>query len=162
MNPPRRKQRGITERGFAPITAGGIHPRGKPRGIEPSRLNTVRNYNRYGHPPFGQMVTTCINRSTYERWGHNSTDYWAHCMRTDDKRLFKVYFEKGMKHTRSGALPNTSYHARWFNPRSGEWSDADGIVDLRPSPINTSDLGLSLSVIEPELFSPELGQLLNN
>jgi len=38
MNPPRGKPRGITERGFAPITAGGIHPRGKPRGIEPSRL----------------------------------------------------------------------------------------------------------------------------
>ena len=40
MNPPRSKLRGITERGFAPITAGGIHPRGKPRGIEPSRLKT--------------------------------------------------------------------------------------------------------------------------
>jgi len=38
MNPPRGKPRGITKRGFAPITAGGIHPRGEPRGIEPSRL----------------------------------------------------------------------------------------------------------------------------
>ena len=40
MNPPRRKQRGITERGFAPITAGGSHPRSKLRGIEPSSLNS--------------------------------------------------------------------------------------------------------------------------
>ena len=27
---------GITERGFAPMTAGGIHPRSKLRGILPS------------------------------------------------------------------------------------------------------------------------------
>jgi len=46
MNPPRRKQRGITERGFATVTAGGIHPRGKPRGIEPSRLRKrIENAN---------------------------------------------------------------------------------------------------------------------
>ena len=38
MNPPRGKRRGITERGSAPMTAGGIHPRSKLRGIEPSRL----------------------------------------------------------------------------------------------------------------------------
>jgi hypothetical protein len=38
MNPPRGKPRGITERGFAPMPAGGIHPRSKLRGIEPSRL----------------------------------------------------------------------------------------------------------------------------
>jgi hypothetical protein len=33
MNTPRRKQRGITERGFAPMAAGGSHHRGKPRSI---------------------------------------------------------------------------------------------------------------------------------
>ena len=47
MNPPRGKPRGITERGFAPMTAGGIHPRSKLRGIEPSGLkrNTFSNYS---------------------------------------------------------------------------------------------------------------------
>ncbi len=39
MNPPRGKPRGIAERGFAPMSVGGIHPRSKPRGIVPSRLN---------------------------------------------------------------------------------------------------------------------------
>jgi hypothetical protein len=33
MNTPRRKQRGITERGFATMAAGGSHHRGKPRSI---------------------------------------------------------------------------------------------------------------------------------
>jgi hypothetical protein len=59
MNPPRRKQRGIAERGFAPMTAGGIHPRSKLRGIEPSQLNLlqmrpfIRSAATYGtsHPP---------------------------------------------------------------------------------------------------------------
>jgi len=47
MNPPPGKLRGITERGFAPITAGGIHPRGEPRGIEPSRLKIVGSRRRF-------------------------------------------------------------------------------------------------------------------
>jgi hypothetical protein len=40
MNLPRSKLlRVITERGFAPMPAGGIPPRNKLRGIEPPRLN---------------------------------------------------------------------------------------------------------------------------
>jgi hypothetical protein len=34
--------RGIAERGFAPMSAGGIHPRSEPRGIVPSQLNLIR------------------------------------------------------------------------------------------------------------------------
>src|SRR5262249_36571290 len=40
--PPRGKPRGITERGFASMTAGSIHPRSELRGIEPSRLKDQR------------------------------------------------------------------------------------------------------------------------
>lgn len=42
MNPPRRKQRGITERGFAPITAGGSHPTAASCGVlAPSLINRL-------------------------------------------------------------------------------------------------------------------------
>lgn len=37
MEPPRGKPRGITELGFASMTAGGILPRSKLRRFEPSR-----------------------------------------------------------------------------------------------------------------------------
>ena len=47
MNPPRPKGRGITERGFVPRSAGGIHPRGKPRRIVPSGLNPKESNHRY-------------------------------------------------------------------------------------------------------------------
>ena len=87
----------------------------------------------------------------------NSTDNWAFCMRTDDKQLFKLYFEKDQKENVSGALPNTKYQAQWFNPRTGEWSNAglkgilssdeNGIIVLQPAPTSTDDWALSLSTI---------------
>jgi hypothetical protein len=33
-------------------------------------------YKRYGHPPFGQLVTTNINGSTYRVWGHRDKAPW--------------------------------------------------------------------------------------
>ena len=41
MNPPRSKLRGITERGFAPMTAGGIHLHSKLWSIEPSGIKIL-------------------------------------------------------------------------------------------------------------------------
>jgi hypothetical protein len=84
----------------------------------------------------------------------NSTDNWAYCMLTDDKKLFKIFFEKDIKDNVSGALPNTVYNAQWFNPRTGEWinaglngtlkSDAYGIVIIPSPPTSSEDWGLSL------------------
>ncbi len=45
---------------------------------------------------------------------------WAYCARTDDKRLFLIYFEKDCPQaTVSGATPGASYDAFWFDPRTG-------------------------------------------
>ena len=85
----------------------------------------------------------------------NSTPYWAYCMRTDDKQLFKLYFEKNAARTDlSGALPNTAYKAQWFNPRTGTWTNVgdsgtvksgdDGVIPLPACP-STEDWCLSLS-----------------
>jgi hypothetical protein len=83
---------------------------------------------------------------------------WAYCARTPDKNLFFLYFEKDCpKATISGAIPNTAYIGRWFNPRSGEWSDtgsgrltadAEGKMSLPDFPdgsgLSKNDWGLKL------------------
>ena len=52
---------------------------------------------------------------------------WAYCARTANKDFFLLYFEKGCNQaTLSGALPKGAYKASWFNPRTGDWIDADG------------------------------------
>jgi len=83
------------------------------------------------------------------------TEGWAFLMRTDDKQLFKLYFQKfAARADFSGALPNSSYRAQWFDPRTGEWtnvgngtltSDAQGKIVLPDAPSSSEDWGLSLS-----------------
>ena len=51
---------------------------------------------------------------------------WAYCARTPAKDFFLAYFEKdypahGMIR---GALPQSNYRAQWFDPRTGQWSQA--------------------------------------
>jgi hypothetical protein len=80
---------------------------------------------------------------------------WAYCTRTDDKKHFKMYFERNVtRPDLSGALPNTVYKARWFDPRTGAWSnagegtlasDAQGKIVLPACPTSADDWGLSLS-----------------
>jgi len=54
---------------------------------------------------------------------------WAYCARTDAQDLFLIYFEQGCDRARlSGAIPDGSYEASWFNPRNGEWTDAGTLV----------------------------------
>jgi len=53
---------------------------------------------------------------------------WAYCARTPEKDFFLAYFEKdypahGMIR---GALPQSTYRAQWFDPRTGQWSQAGG------------------------------------
>lgn len=273
-----------------------------PLGAEDLRVPIDGYYKKYGHPPFGQLVTTCINRSTYERWGHtdktpwlsihvvgntprdhtasdlietmynlpnpipvfnqepyfcaddsymeswenrrtmyscllrgglggvvyeamgqtravretsdlppgthglhplmwvsvlwnnandtrhaktfmmthgakyfdlvphhesfapkwNSTSNWAYCMRTDDKKMFKLYFEKDLKNSITGALPDTEYFAYWFNPRTGLWNKANangkikadekGNIHLPLALPTMEDWGLSLSVEDVTIY----------
>ena len=52
---------------------------------------------------------------------------WAYCARTMDQVLFLLYFEKDCpRATLTGARPGGKYRARWFNPRTGQWTGADG------------------------------------
>ncbi|MDB4983444.1 MAG: hypothetical protein JWM82_4196, partial [Myxococcales bacterium] len=54
-----------------------------------------------------------------------SLDGWAHMMRTADKKLALLYFERAaLTQTISNMLPATSYKAQWFDPRTGQWSNA--------------------------------------
>jgi hypothetical protein len=63
---------------------------------------------------------------------------WAYCARTDDKRLFLLYFERDCPQAAvAGALNGRTYEATWFNPRTGEWmgagkseADTDGVIRL--------------------------------
>jgi hypothetical protein len=49
---------------------------------------------------------------------------WAYCARTPDKSLFMVYFEADCPQSIvRGTLYERTYHAQWFNPRNGEWTD---------------------------------------
>jgi hypothetical protein len=59
---------------------------------------------------------------TYDILGY---DGWAYCSRTDDKKMFLVYFEKGCPASQiRGARLNSIYQAQWFNPRDGSWVNA--------------------------------------
>jgi len=52
---------------------------------------------------------------------------WAYCARTEGKDLFLLYFEKDCPRAElSGAAPGKAYDAQWFNPRTGQWTQAAG------------------------------------
>ena len=80
---------------------------------------------------------------------------WSFCLRTDDRRFFKLYFErKAQLPTLSGAIPGGVYRARWFDPRTGNWSNAGdgtltsdekGQITLPAFPTSTDDWGMSLT-----------------
>ena len=54
---------------------------------------------------------------------------WAYCAGTAGKDLFLLYFEKDCpKASLAGALPQSKYKALWFNPRSGNWIDAEVLI----------------------------------
>jgi hypothetical protein len=68
MNPPRGEPRGITERGFAPMSAGGIHLRSKLRRTVPSRLENAPDLDLTQspktEPPHRFSISTHACRST--------------------------------------------------------------------------------------------------
>ncbi len=80
---------------------------------------------------------------------------WAYAMRTEDQTIFLAYFEQGCPQSLiRGATPLTTYHARWFNPRNGSWTDigtlkADTIGEITlPAFPDGEDWGLSLVAAE--------------
>ena len=49
-----------------------------PYGLEPAELRIPLDgyHQRYGHPPFGQLVSTNVSGSTYRAWGHTDKAPW--------------------------------------------------------------------------------------
>lgn len=49
---------------------------------------------------------------------------WAYCARTHTKDYFLAYFEKDCPAGSiiRGTVPNATYQAQWFDPRTGEWA----------------------------------------
>ncbi len=93
----------------------------------------------------------------FQHWSDTSKvlqEGWAYCLRSGDKRHFKLYFERNAERPDlSGALPGATYRARWFDPRTGAWTpvgsgvikaDAQGKIALPDSPTKADDWGLSL------------------
>jgi len=71
---------------------------------------------------------------------------WAFCACTGKKDLFLLYFEKGCpKAVLSDAVSGGKYKARWFDPQTGNWTDAGvlaadsaGKISLPDFPDNSS------------------------
>jgi hypothetical protein len=85
---------------------------------------------------------------------------WAYCARTSDQTFFLAYFEKDCPNRSMirGALPKATYQAKWFDPRTGQWSKAGngtltanvwGWVTLPDFPSN-DDWGLKLTAVSGE------------
>lgn len=76
---------------------------------------------------------------------------WAFCARTPEKDVFMLYFEADcLQATVRGAKADQTYRAQWFDPRNGEWIDADQLtsnaechISLPPFP-SSKDWGLKL------------------
>ena len=50
---------------------------------------------------------------------------WAYCARTPEQDLFLIYFEKDAPQAGlRGAKPGGIYEGKWFDPRTGAWSDS--------------------------------------
>jgi hypothetical protein len=87
---------------------------------------------------------------------------WAYCARTDDKKIFLAYFERGCPKSQiRGARLNSVYRAQWFDSRKGIWLDVGdgrvaankiGIIALPEFP-NGSDWGLKLTYEGPGSIS---------
>jgi hypothetical protein len=80
---------------------------------------------------------------------------WAFCARTPERDLFMLYFEVGCPQAAvRSALPDRTYRAAWFDPRTGEWSDAgQWAADQRsyialPACPSGEDWGLKLLVTD--------------
>ena len=90
---------------------------------------------------------------------HNARSYegWAYCARTRDKKIFLLYFERGMPKAQvRGARLNSLYRAQWFDPRKGSWQDVGsgvlrsnqiGVIEVPDYPTD-EDWGLRLILQE--------------
>jgi predicted amidohydrolase len=103
-----------------------------------------------------QELEPATNALSPNRSGRpNGLTGWAYAARTPDRALFLLYFERDCPPAMlAGARPNGQYRARWFNPRRGEWLDAErgvmkadgeGRLVLPPFPGTSADWALKLT-----------------
>jgi hypothetical protein len=60
-----------------------------------------------------------------------SLDGWAYCAATEHRDLLLLYFELDCpRATLSGLPPGRHYEARWYDPRTGRWLDADSSAKM--------------------------------
>ncbi|HTF63833.1 MAG TPA: putative collagen-binding domain-containing protein [Edaphobacter sp.] len=83
---------------------------------------------------------------------------WAYAARTADKNIYLAYFEKGcLPSLVRGARVMSLYRAKWFDPRTGAWSDVgpgqvatDNIGEIHlPAFPSDNDWGLNLTYVGP-------------
>ena len=79
--------------------------------------------------------------------GNDVTTGWAYGAATQSHDLILLYFEKDCpRAVVTGFRPGARYKVNWFNPRNGQWIDADtaivtsesGQITLPPFPDNSS------------------------
>lgn len=90
----------------------------------------------------------------HENYNEKSYEGWAYAARTMDRDIFLAYFEKGCPQSLvRGAIPLGTYRARWFDPRSGAWSDIGGgelkadVIGEIVLPNFPSDMDWALSLV---------------
>lgn len=57
---------------------------------------------------------------------------WSYCMRTKNRDLYFLYFEKScQKPVLTEALRETEYEFNWYNPSTGEWTRSERVKSTR-------------------------------
>jgi len=105
-----------------------------------------------------QDLIPCADRiSPNQSAGPKAAAGWAYAAATPEQDLLLLYFEKDCPRAAvAGAKANARYAARWFDPRTGNWTDVDvplgadasGRIVLPPFPSETarSDLDWALKL----------------
>ena len=89
-----------------------------------TQLPHLRTFAMSEGPKYQDLVPHIELVSPNKSSGDEGWTGWAYCARTDAKDLCLLYFEKSCpRATVSRLRPNAEYAAKWFDPRTGEWSD---------------------------------------
>jgi hypothetical protein len=123
-------------------------------------LRTFALWNGKRYQDLVPNVELVLPNSTHEVYGFEG---WAYGARTQDREFFLVYYEKDCpSQVVRGAIPGASYEAKWFDPRTGAWSDVEsgllkagmtGWINIPRKP-SDEDWGLRL-VVEPHFDHKE-------
>lgn len=93
---------------------------------------------------YQELVPATDNLDPHQSGPEKSLDGWAYCAMTKDKQLALLYFERDCPRAAlTGLIPESTYQATWFDPRTGDWlddnqsalkSDTSGRIELPAFP----------------------------